>query len=99
LTFSLTSLFLLIYYTDVAGIAAEAAGTVLVVARIWGAFTDVLAGRLVDRTHTRWGKFRPYFLFGGPPLMFITVALFTIPGGLSEGEAVVYAYVGAARLR
>ena len=35
LTFSLTSLFLLIYYTDVAGIAAEAAGTVLVVARVW----------------------------------------------------------------
>jgi glucuronide carrier protein len=93
LTFSLTSLFLLIYYTDVAGISAEAAGTVLVVARIWGAFTDVFAGRVVDRTHTRWGKFRPYFLFGGPPLMLITVALFTIPGGLSEGGAVVYAYV------
>ena len=93
LTFSLTSLFLLIYYTDVAGIAAEAAGTVLVVARIWGAFTDVFAGRVVDRTHTRWGKFRPYFLFGGPPLMLITVALFTIPGGLSEGGALVYAYV------
>ena len=93
LTFSLTSLFLLIYYTDVAGIGAEAAGTVLVVARIWGAFTDVFAGRVVDRTHSRWGKFRPYFLFGGPPLMLITVALFTIPGGLSEGGALVYAYV------
>ncbi len=93
LTFSLTSLFLLIYYTDVAGIAAEAAGTVLVVARIWGAFTDVFVGRVVDRTHTRWGKFRPYFLFGGAPLMLITVALFTIPSGLSEGGALVYAYV------
>jgi glucuronide carrier protein len=92
LTFSLTSLFLLVYYTDVAGIAAEAAGTVLVVARIWGAFTDVFAGRVVDRTHTRWGKFRPYFLFGGPPLMLITVALFTIPSGWSEGGRLVYAY-------
>jgi glucuronide carrier protein len=93
LTFSLTSLFLLVYYTDVAGIAAGAAGAVLVVARIWGAFTDVLAGRVVDRTHTRWGKFRPYFLFGGPPLMLITVALFTVPGGLSEGGTLAYAYV------
>ena len=40
LTFSLTSMFLLVYYADVAGIAAGAAGTVLLVSRIWGAFTD-----------------------------------------------------------
>ena len=93
LTFSLTSMFLLVYYTDVAGIAAGAAGTVLVVARIWGAFTDILAGRVVDRTHTRWGRFRPYFLLGGAPLMLITITLFTVPSRLSQDGALVYAYV------
>ncbi len=93
LTFSLTSMFLLVYYTDVAGIAAGAAGTVLLVSRIWGAFTDILAGRIVDQTNTRWGRFRPYFLFAGPPLMLLSVALFSIPGALSEGGALVYAYV------
>jgi glucuronide carrier protein len=93
LTFSLTSMFLLIYYTDVAGIAAGAAGTVLLVSRIWGAFTDILAGRVVDQTNTRWGRFRPYFLFVGPPLMLLIIALFSIPGALSEGGALVYAYV------
>jgi glucuronide carrier protein len=93
LTFSLTSMFLLVYYTDVAGIAAGAAGTVLLVSRVWGAFTDILTGRIVDKTNTRWGRFRPYLLFGGPPLMLLSVALFSIPDALSDGGALVYAYV------
>ena len=64
LTFQMVSVFLLIYYTDVAGISAATAGTLLLVVRIWGGFTDLLAGRRVDETSTRWGKFRPYLLFG-----------------------------------
>jgi glucuronide carrier protein len=42
LTFSLASMFLLLYYTDVAGIIAGAAGTPLLVVRVWQAFTDIL---------------------------------------------------------
>jgi glucuronide carrier protein len=93
LTFTLTSMFLLVYYTDVAGIAAGTAGTVLLVSRVWGAVTDVVAGRRIDQTNTRWGRFRPYFLFGGPPLMLMAVALFSIPAALSEGGALAWAYV------
>jgi glucuronide carrier protein len=93
LTFTLVSMFLLVYYTDVAGIAAGAAGTILLVARIWGAFTDVAAGRVVDRTDTRWGRFRPYFLFAGVPLMLLAIAVFTVPGGLGETATLIYAYV------
>jgi glucuronide carrier protein len=93
LTFSLASMFLLLYYTDVAGIAAGVAGTLLFVVRVWQAFTDIFAGQVVDKTNTRWGRFRPYLLFGGPPLMLLSVALFSVPGGLSGGGAVAYAYV------
>lgn len=92
LTFTLVSMFLLVYYTDVAGIAAAAAGTIFLVARVWGAFTDVFAGWMVDKTNTRWGRFRPYFLFGGLPLMLVAVATFSVPGGLSEAATLVYAY-------
>ena len=81
LTFTLVSMFLLVYYTDVVGIAAGAAGTILFVARVWGAFTDVFAGRMVDKTTTRWGRFRPYFLFGAVPLMLLAAATFSVPGG------------------
>ena len=92
LTFTLVSMFLLVYYTDVVGIAAAAAGTILLVARVWGAFTDVFAGRMVDKTSTRWGRFRPYFLFAGLPLMLLAVATFSVPRGLSETLTLVYAY-------
>jgi len=96
LTFSLASMFLLLYYTDVAGIAAGAAGTLLLVVRVWQAVTDIFAGRMVDKTSSRWGRFRPYLLFGGPPLMLLSVALFSVPEGLSHGGALVYAYLSYA---
>ena len=67
LAFSMTSLFLLVYYTDVVGITAAAVGTLFLVVRFWDAFADLFAGRMVDRTMTRWGKFRPFFLFGWAP--------------------------------
>ena len=81
-------MFLLIYYTDVAGISAATAGTLLLVVRVWGGFTDLLAGRRVDETATRWGKFRPYLLFGSVPLLALLVAMFSIPDGLGDdGDA------------
>jgi len=86
LAFSMTSMFLLIYYTDVAGITAAAAGTLFLVVRIWDGIGDLIAGRVVDSTMTRWGKFRPFFLFGGLPLLLLTFATFTVPG-LVRGTA------------
>jgi glucuronide carrier protein len=96
LTFSTVSAFLLIYYTNVAGITAAAAGTLFLVVRIWGGFTDLFAGRRVDETQTRWGKFRPYLLFGPVPLLVLLVAVFSIPGGLSLGGKLAWAYVSYA---
>jgi glucuronide carrier protein len=96
LTFSMVSAFLLIYYTDVAGIPAATAGTLFIVVRVWGGFTDLFAGRRVDETETRWGKFRPYLLFGSVPLLVSLVALFSIPGGLGAGTKVAWAYVSYA---
>src|SRR3954453_9890496 len=93
LAFSMTSMFLLVYYTDVVGISAPAGGPLFLVVRSWGAFSDVAAGRIVDRTQTRWGKFRPFLLFGSLPLLLLSVAVFSVPGGLSHDGALVYAFV------
>lgn len=92
LAFSITAFFLLVYYTDVAGISAAAAGTMFLLVRFWDAFTDILAGRLVDKTSTRWGKFRPFLLFGSVPLMALTFLTFHVPDW-SHGGKVAYAYV------
>lgn len=96
LTFSMASAFLLIYYTDVAGISAAVAGTLFLVVRIWGGVADLIAGRTVDKTDTRWGKFRPYLLFAAAPLLLSLVALFSIPGGLGDGGKIAWAYASYA---
>src|SRR3954467_12432340 len=92
LTFSLTSMFLLIYYTDVVGIAATTVGTLFLVVRVFDAFADLFAGRVVDKTNTRWGRFRPFLLFAGIPLLLLNVAVFSVPD-LGDTGTLVYAYV------
>ena len=94
----MTSLFLLLYYTDVVGISAAAVGTMFLVVRFWDAFADLFAGRLVDRAQTRWGKFRPFILFGARPLLLISVATFSVPDGLQPHRQHVYTYVTYALL-
>src|SRR4029078_2867199 len=63
LAFSTTSLFLLLYFTDVGGISPTAAGTLFLLIRVWDGFADVFAGRTVARTITRWGQFPALLLF------------------------------------
>jgi glucuronide carrier protein len=96
LTFQMVAVFLLIYYTDVADISASMAGTLLLVVRILGGFTDLLAGRRVDETHTRWGRFRPYLLFGSLPLLVLLVATFSIPRGFGGSATLAWALVSYA---
>src|SRR4051812_33232091 len=96
LAFSMPSMFLLIYYTDVVGLSAAAVGTMFLLVRFWDALADVFAGRVVDRTQTRWGKFRLFLLFASLPLLLLSVAVFSVPGGLSHNGALVYAYVSYA---
>ncbi|WES64056.1 glucuronide transporter [Microbacter sp. GSS18] len=93
LSFTLASMFLLVYYTDVAGISAAAVGTLFLVLRIFDAFTDIIAGRLVDNTYNkRWGKFRPYLLFGSAPLLLLSIATFHVPQ-IGETGMLLYAYL------
>jgi glucuronide carrier protein len=98
LAFSMSSMFLLLYYTDVVGITPAAAGTLFLVVRIWDAFADIYAGRQVDKAMTRWGKFRPFILFGSLPLLLLSVATFTVPGGLGGTGKLIYAYLTYALL-
>lgn len=85
------NMFLLVYYTDVAGIGAAAAGTLLLLLRVFNAFTDIAAGRMVDRVHSRrWGKFRPFLMFGFVPLL-LSVAVFHVPD-VEPSLKLLYAY-------
>ncbi|MDX1381207.1 MAG: glycoside-pentoside-hexuronide (GPH):cation symporter, partial [Xanthomonadales bacterium] len=84
--------FLAAFYTDVFGISAAAAGTMIFVTRIVDAVTDPVMGAMADRTKSRWGKFRPYLLFGGLPLAAAGVLTFTTPD-LGDTGKLVWAYL------
>ena len=98
LAFSLSTTFLLLYYTDVVGLPAAAIGTMFLIVRLWDAFADLLAGRAVDRTMSRWGKFRPFILFGAVPLLAMSFLTFAVPAGWSGGAQLMYAYLTYAVL-
>ncbi|WP_299168767.1 glycoside-pentoside-hexuronide (GPH):cation symporter [uncultured Arthrobacter sp.] len=92
MTFSTVGMFLLVYYTDVAGIPAAAAGTLLLLAGLFNAGTDVFAGRIADRNnHRRLGKFRPFLLLGAVPLC-LCMAMFHIHV-LDRAATLTFAYV------
>jgi GPH family glycoside/pentoside/hexuronide:cation symporter len=85
------SLFLVIYYTDVFGLSAAAVGTMMLATRVIDAISDPLMGSIVDRTHSRWGKFRPYLIIGIVPLVAGGVLTFTVPDLNSNGK-LLWAY-------
>jgi len=83
--------FLAAFYTDVFGISAAAAATMLLVTKIIDAFTDPLMGAIADRTRTRFGKFRPYLIFAGVPMAAAAILTFTTPD-LGAGGKLIWAY-------
>ena len=85
-------LFLLYYYTDVFGISPAAAATMLLVTKIIDAVSDPAMGLIADRTNTKWGKYRPYLLFGAIPYALLGCLLFLGPD-LSDLGKLIFAYV------
>lgn len=90
---SMITTYLAVFYTDVAGISAVTVGMIMLISKFVDACTDVMMGALVDRTRTRWGKCRPYFLFGAVPLAVFAIVTFYMPDFDSELKKVIYAFI------
>ncbi|MDQ1922756.1 MFS transporter [Massilia pseudoviolaceinigra] len=83
--------FLMMFYTDVYGISAASAASMMFVIKIVNAFTDPLIGAVADRTSTRFGKFRPYLVWMALPLAGAGVLTYTTPD-LGENGKLAWAY-------
>ncbi len=92
LALGVISSYLLIFYTNVLGISAGIAGIIMVSTKVWDAVNDPIMGALVDRTKTRWGRFRPYLLFVPLPLAVFSALTFCAPD-ISYTGKVIYAFV------
>ncbi|MDX2188102.1 MAG: glycoside-pentoside-hexuronide (GPH):cation symporter [Opitutaceae bacterium] len=89
--------FQLFFYTDVFKIAegveaAAVAGHMFLVVKVVDAVVDILVGIMADRTKTRWGKYRPYMLWGALPFTVAGLLAFTTPD-MASNSKLVYAYV------
>ena len=77
LSFGFVSLFLLFFYTNIYGITAVQASLIFVIARVLDAIFNLFIGYFIDKTQTRYGKLRPYLLYGAFPLGLLTVLCFS----------------------
>lgn len=91
LIWQVISLYLLYFYTDIMQLDAKAIAAMFVVCRVIDAITDVLVGFAIDKTKTRWGKSRPWFLFGAVPFALSAFLAFSVPNIAPSGK-LAYAY-------
>ncbi|WP_205952126.1 MFS transporter [Pantoea stewartii] len=83
--------FLTFFYTDVFGLTPALVGTLFMVLRIFDAISDPVMGVIADRTHSRWGRFRPWQLWIALPVGIIGTLTFTAPA-LSMDMKMVWAF-------
>lgn len=84
--------YLMIYATDTLKIPAAAVSLILLASKVFDGVTDMVAGFIVDRTETKWGKARPYeiFIVG---LWICTWLLFSCPESLSTTMKCVWIFI------
>lgn len=80
------------YATEYLGLSAGLVGTLLLVSKVFDGITDLVAGFIIDRTNTRWGKARPYELFL-IPTWILTILMFSTPMGMGTGGKAAYLFV------
>ena len=84
------------FMTDTMLIPAGAASGIMFVSTLWNAINDPMMGILADRTKTKWGRYRPYFILAPLLLTFFSVLLWLNPNFSTNGKIawVLVMYIG-----
>lgn len=91
--------YLSVFYTDIVGITPAIASAIMLVAKLWDGINDPMFGAIAERTNTKWGRFRPYILFGSPVLALFSVLAFTKLGNGTTAVAwAVFTYIGCGMM-
>ena len=81
--YALLSAFVMIFLTDTVGMNAGIVGTLIAVSKLFDGVSDIFFGSLIDKTHTRMGKARPWMLYGYFGCAICLVAIFCIPADIT----------------
>ena len=79
LVFGMLSTILTLFYTDYVGIPAATVGLVMLLSRIFDGVSDMIMGVIVEHTHSKYGKSRPWLLWMSVPFALSAILLFTVP--------------------
>lgn len=97
LSFTMASMFLILYYTNVVGVEGAVVGSMFLVVRFLDAFTDLAVGRAVDaKKPGRLGKFKPFILWFSLPLLVSSWLIYSVGvwfPDISTTGAIIYMYV------
>jgi GPH family glycoside/pentoside/hexuronide:cation symporter len=93
ITAALRAFFLLFFLTDVARLSPAAAGTILLINRLWDAVNDPVVGWLSDRTATRWGRRRPWIIIGAIPFGLLFFMIWLVPPFGQTGLFIYYVVI------
>ena len=93
LVYSTLTAFLLVYYTNVVGVSAVTAASIMAVSRVFDGISDIIMGRIIDRTKSKMGKARPWMLRMSIPLAVCFVLMFSVPTGISTPLQTAYMFL------
>ena len=93
MVYMLSASYVLYYFQDLLGVNSVAMGLILLIARVFDAFNDPIMGVVVAKTHTRWGRFRPWLIIGTVTNAVVLFAMFACPPSLDAQGLVAYAAV------
>lgn len=88
--YAFLSTFMMFYLTETIGMNIGVVGTLMALSKLFDGFTDIFFGSMIDKTHTKMGKARPWMIYGYIGCAFSLAAIFMVP--TSWGESAQYAY-------
>ncbi len=97
---TMVSTYLSVFYTDVVGVTPAIVSAIFLIARIWDGINDPMMGAIAEKTNTRFGKYRPYLIFGAPLVAVFSILTFSkinaAPSAMVIYAAVTYILCGMA---
>ena len=93
MVYMLSASYVLYFFQDLLGVNSVAMGIILLAARVFDAFNDPIMGIVVAKTHTRWGRFRPWLFIGTLTNALVLFVMFACPPDMSPSGLVAYAAI------